>query len=121
MSPLFDGDATSCNHADYWLTTSTGQQILVFTFETPIDVALVRVCATYPSPNRRSNYQITVATRWGKVRQVTEGFVDTANDLFGSFHTHQVLEEGVIEVRFDLTQEGSYGVCLKKIELWAVE
>jgi hypothetical protein len=121
MSALFEGAADSTNHTDYWLTASTGNQTLIFTFESGVNVAVIRVCATtYLNPNRRSNYRITVKTQAGAARVVTDGFVDTAADSFGLFHSHEVRMEAVVEIRFDLTQEGSYGVCLKKIEIWVV-
>jgi hypothetical protein len=122
MEYLFQGDATSSSHTDYWLTNSDGNQILSFTFETPVNVAMVRVCPiVFKGPDLRSNYQITVVNRIGETRNVTGGFIDTSRDILGLFHSHTVQEEGVVEILFELTREGAYGVCLKKIEIWSAE
>jgi hypothetical protein len=123
MGYLFEGESTTNAHTSYWLTASGGNQVLTFLFQNPVNVACIRVCATAHTDctDRRSNYEVTVTACDGQSKKVTEGIVDTSRDLFGSFHTHKVQECGVIEIRFDLTQERSYGVCLKKIEIWSVE
>jgi hypothetical protein len=121
MSSLFTGTPTSTLHTDYWLTHSTGAQSLVFDFESPIRVALIRVCATpFPNANYRSNYRIAVTSVTGNTYAVTEGFVNTTGDVLGHFHVHAVRKEGIIEIHFELTQEGSCGVSLKEIEIWVV-
>jgi hypothetical protein len=121
LPALFQGDPVSVDHNDYWLTDSSGNQTMTFLFENPATIALVRVCATtYKDTNRRSNYQITVTMCNGEVRNVTGGFVDTAKDTFGLYHVHCIRELGVIEIMFELTQEASCGVCLKKVEIWWV-
>jgi hypothetical protein len=122
MGYLFDGPTTGVAHTDYWLTNSNGPQILTINFDTPSNIALIRVCATtYLNPDRRSNYRVTVTSLTGGPRVVSDGFVDTKNDTFGCFHNHLVQEEAVIEILFELTREGLYGVCLKKIEVWAAD
>jgi hypothetical protein len=123
MGYLFEGSSAESASTAYWLTTSTGPQTLTFLFKDPVNIASIRVCTTAQRDcaDRRSNYQISVATCDGQSRRVTDGFVDTSADVFGSFHTHKVQERGVIEILFNLTQEASFGVCLKKIEIWSVE
>jgi hypothetical protein len=128
MRYLFEGEPTGTAHTDYWITKSSGPQTLRISFERPLHICLIRVCATaHPTApydkDRRSNYRIVITSLLGGARNLThgDGFVDTADDEFGSFHTHVAKEQNVIEILFRLTQEKSYGVCLKKIEIWSVE
>jgi hypothetical protein len=123
MGYLFQGSSLSPDHTEYWLTKSDGPQTLSFSFTAPINLALIRVSAkAYESGlDRRSRYQIHVTTGLRGEREVTEGMVNTANDVFGTFRNHEVHEEGVTQIVFHLTRELNYGVCLKKIELWAVD
>jgi hypothetical protein len=122
---LFKGPSTGRQHSEFWLTQSEGPQTLMIAFERPVNVAMVRVCATTysagPACTCRSNYRVAVTSVNGGPRLMNESFVSTTNDAFGSFHTHVVREENVIEVMFELTQEGLYGVSLKKIEIWVVD
>jgi hypothetical protein len=120
LRKLFQGAATSQDVDDYWLTESTGTQELRFSFEKPIALAKIRVCATIPNSQKcRSNYSIMVTDLTGQSDKVADR-VKTARDSFGSFHEHSVQKEHVIEILFTLTRERDYGVCLKRIEIWSV-
>jgi hypothetical protein len=101
---------------------SESTQTLTFNFESPVHVAKIRVCATtYRNPDRRSNYGIEVQNINGEIVPVTRGLIDTTGDWFGTFHKHAVRVEDVFEIRFTLTREKNYGVCLKEIEIWSVD
>jgi hypothetical protein len=121
MGYLFNGEPTNRASTEYWLTESSGLQTLTLSFEKPVGITLIRACATTDGADHRSNYRLTVISASGRARMVSDGFVDTENDIFGIFHTHVVRAENVIQIVIELTQEGSIGVCLKKIEIWAVE
>jgi hypothetical protein len=122
MYYMFQGDAASSEHTEYWLGDGQANNSLEFKFKRPRNVAEIPVCATAARgfTDRRSDYQITALTDTER-KDVTNGFINTLGDEFGSWHAHPVLKERVSLIRFDLTKASTHGPCLKKIEILTVE
>lgn len=119
MEYLFDGMSDSdANH--YWLTGSSGTQTLVFDFgaiQSLYDVTRLRVAPRIRT-DASSNYRIFGSkdnVNWTLVSD----WVTTTNSspAFGTFYEH-LLNDHYRYIKFELTQNGSWGVGLNEIEVY---
>ncbi|MFH1725585.1 MAG: discoidin domain-containing protein, partial [Elusimicrobiota bacterium] len=113
---LFTGTYGS-GHTEYWLTSSSGEQTLNFTFPQARPIDFIRV---YPIGNigngGRSNYKIEASADGQSWTDVSGGFIDTSGTAQGQYIDTRV-HASIGFVRVTLTHY-SYGVTLNEIEFY---
>lgn len=117
---LFNGDNSTTSGTTYWLTSSSGNQTLTFDL-TNSDISLVQNILVYPRArdDASSNYSITTSSDGSTYTEVVPLVVNsTSSPNYGVAREH--LDLGITDpyIRFNLTQNNSYGVILHEIEFY---
>jgi hypothetical protein len=126
---LFDGSNNSQVTTTYWLTNSAGDQTLVFDFSSTTAVRLDKM-VVYPRTRNDSSSNWTMQyspdnSTWYDLSDEDGVISETSSTStpLGTAYTHifspPVNVRTYPYVRFSLTQNGSYGVLLNEIEVWA--
>lgn len=120
MGYLFNNTITQNNSqpTTYWLTSSSGNQTLTFDFQKllPLNISQINV---YPRArdDASSNYRILVSDDGTNWTEVVSWVTTSTSTPYGTKFTHNV-DITQRYVRFELTQNGSWGVCLSEIEFY---
>jgi hypothetical protein len=120
MSYLFNNTITTAQtqYTSYWLTNSSGNQTLTFDFQKLLPLSIVQI-NVYPRSrdDASSNYRILVSNDGTVWIEIVPWVTTSTSTPYGTKFTHSV---NITQryVRFELTQNGSYGVCLSEIEFY---
>lgn len=137
MEYLFNGVETG-GPDTYWLTSSSGNQTLTFDFSSTSISAVKKIrVVPWTRGDARSNYWLEKSadnTTWvslndsdGTAIGTSGSPIDTSSYVAGDKVIHFVEDTGGVllsnypYIRFNLTQEGSYGVTLHQIEMLSAE
>lgn len=122
MSYLFNNSITmgGSQASTYWLTSSSGNQTLTFDFGA-LGSPAISTIVVYPRTrdDASSNYRILVSDDNVTYTEVVPWVVNTYDETtpYGIRRTH-VVNIQKRYVRFELTQNGSWGVTLSEIEFY---
>jgi hypothetical protein len=129
MANLFTGVNNLDDPLQYWLTSSTGNQTLTFNF-TPTSLTTLEKMIVYPRSrtDASSNYTMQISTNnstWENLSDVN-GLISVTNSTSTPLGTQRIHEFAPAVdlttypyVRFTLTRNGSWGVTLNEIEVYA--
>jgi len=121
MGYLFNDTKPNYHDANsYWLTSSSGNQTLTFDFGSimPVYISQIKVWPRCRS-DASSNYRILVSDDGINFTEVVPWVINTHDSLtpYGTVRVHDVNITNRY-VRFELTQNDRWGVCLQEIEFF---
>jgi len=120
MEYMFNQSYANGSHTDYWLPIATGSATLIFAFNQLHYVDSIRIySANYTnsaSSDRSSNYKLEGSLDGINYTTITNGFVNTQQDLLGQYHDH-ITKQSFNYVRLTALQNKSY-ISVNEVEFY---
>ncbi len=117
VSYPYYGDTTK-----YWLTSSSGNQTLIFDFSSlELSERLIRRIDVYPKirTDASSNYRIFISDDGENWEEVVPWIKNNTSLAWGTVKSHEV-NINTPFIKFELTQNGDWGVGLDEIEFYCL-
>ncbi|NUM33143.1 MAG: discoidin domain-containing protein [Candidatus Brocadiae bacterium] len=120
MEYMFNQSYANGSHTDYWLPIASGSATLVFAFNQLYYVDSIRVySANYTnsaSSDRSSDYKLEGSMDGVNYTAITDGYVNTQQDLLGQYHSHTT-QQSFLYVRLTALQNKSH-ISVNEVEFY---